>query len=275
MTLNSASKSFNLSERQAAIAASKDPFVRRAARELDSKVGDAGIDADATVDAHRQLAAAVADALAVLAPDAPENVNDFAMQAALFAVGAPVFIALPDKDMADWVASMPDEALDGLRNSMVETARAMGRHEDAARIANEPKEALATVLAESAPKAASRVIADLDAVVAIVDESEPFDALGEATRVLSADAAGAEVCNVRGMAARQARSVRGLRKFNFPAVAVLLSGLLTRPENHTATARIEALLHLAALACRGRKKPGLQQLREWLNRDRRGPDREA
>ena len=141
MTLNNASQSFTLAERQAAIAASEDPFVRRAARELDSKVGDAWIDADAAVDAHQQLTAAVADALAVLAPDAPEKVSDFAMQAALFAVGAPVFIAAPNTDMAAWIASMPDEALDGLRNSMVETARAMGRHEDAARIANEPKEA--------------------------------------------------------------------------------------------------------------------------------------
>ena len=56
---------------------------------------------------------------------------------------------------------------------------------------------------------------------------------------------------------------RGSSKF--PDLTVHnLSGLLTRPENHTATARIEALLHLAALACRGRKKPCLQQLREWV-----------
>ena len=265
MTLNDALPSFTLAERQAAIAASEDPVVRRAARELDSKVGDAGIDADAAVDAHQQLTAAVADALAVLAPDAAEKVSDFAMQAALFAVGAPFFIAAPNTDMAAWIASMPDEALDGLRNSMVETARAMGRHGDAARIANEPKEALASILAESAPEAASGVITDLDAVVAIVEESEPLDPLGEATRVLSADATGAEVCNIRGMAARRARLVRGLGKYSFPAVAALLSGLLTRPENHTATARIEALLHLTALACRGRKKASLQQLREWLN----------
>ena len=127
MILDNALPSFTLAERQAAIAASEDPVVRRAARELDSKVGDAGIDADAAVDAHQQLTAAVADALAVLAPDAAEKVSDFAMQAALFAVGAPFFIAAPNTDMAAWIASMPDEALDGLRNSMVETARAMGR----------------------------------------------------------------------------------------------------------------------------------------------------
>ena len=70
--------------------------------------------------------------------------------------------------------------------------------------------------------------------------------------------------HVREMAARQARLVTRLQKFSFPAVAVLLAGLLTRPENHTATARIEALLHLAALACRGRKKAGQKQLRQWL-----------
>ena len=264
MTFNNALQSFTRAERQAAIAASKDPLVRRAAREPDSKVSDGGIDPGAVAGAERLLAAAVADALAVLAPEAPEKVSDFAMQAALFAVGAHVFIAPPDTDMAGWIASMPDEALDGLRNSMVETARAMGRHEDAARIANEPKETLASILAESAPKAASGVIADLDAFVAIVEESEPLDPQGEAARLLSADAAGAKVRDLRGIAARQARLLRRLRKYSFPAVAVLLSGLLTRPENHTATARIEALLHLAALACRGRKKPGLQQLREWL-----------
>ena len=264
MTLNSAFQSFNSAERQAAIAASQDPSVRRAARELDSKVGDAGIDADAAVDAHQQLTTAVADALAVLAPDAPEMASDFAMQAALFAVGAPVFIAPPNTDMAEWIASMPDEAFDGLRNSMVETARVMGRHKDAARIANEPKEALAAILAESAPEAASGVITDLDAVIAIAEESEPLEPHGEVAKLLSADAAGAGARDLRGIAGRQAGLLSRLRQYSFPKVAALLSGLLTRPENHTATARIEALLHLTALACRGRKKPGLQQLREWL-----------
>ena len=71
--------------------------------------------------------------------------------------------------------------------------------------------------------------------------------------------------NVRDLADRQARLVRRLRKFSFPKVAAHLSVLLTRPENHTASPRIEALLHLAALACRGNKKPGLRHLREWLS----------
>ena len=49
MTLNNALQSFYHAERQAAIAASKDPCVRRAARELDSKVDDAGMDPDVSV----------------------------------------------------------------------------------------------------------------------------------------------------------------------------------------------------------------------------------
>ena len=67
------------------------------------------------------------------------------------------------------------------------------------------------------------------------------------------------------MAVRLARLVRRLEKFSFPLVAAPLAGLLTRPENHTATARIEALIHLAALACQGDREPGQRQLREWLN----------
>ncbi|MDE0001131.1 MAG: hypothetical protein OXQ29_00355 [Rhodospirillaceae bacterium] len=251
-------------ERQAAIAVSRDPLVRRAARELASRADSAGLEPDAAVDAQQLLAAAVADALAVLAPDASEIVNDFAMQAALFAEGAHVFMAPPGTNMAEWIASMPDEALGGLRNSMAETARATGQHEVAVKIVNEPKKVLASILAESVPSATSGVITDLEAVVAVADEIEPSDPLGEAARVLSADAASPELRRIRGIVTRQAQSVRSLRKFSFPAVAALLAGLLTRPENHTATSRIEALLHLAALACRGRKKPGPRHLREWL-----------
>ena len=44
-----------------------------------------------------------------------------------------------------------------------------------------------------------------------------------------------------------------------------LAGLLTRPENHCATARIEALIHLAALACCGNKEPRPRHLWQWLN----------
>ena len=80
-----------------------------------------------------------------------------------------------------------------------------------------------------------------------------------------ASAATGELREIRGMAVRHASLVRRLEKFSFPFVAAPLAGLLTGRENHTATARIEALIHLAALACRGNKAPGRRQLREWLN----------
>ena len=67
------------------------------------------------------------------------------------------------------------------------------------------------------------------------------------------------------MVARLARLVSSLKKFSFSLVAQALAGLLTRPENQTATARIEVLIHLAALTCRGVKRPGRQQLNNWLN----------
>ena len=66
-------QSFTRAERQAAIAASRDPFVRRAARELDSKVDDAGIDPDAVVEARQLLVAAVADALRSLGGRTPRK----------------------------------------------------------------------------------------------------------------------------------------------------------------------------------------------------------
>ena len=80
-----------------------------------------------------------------------------------------------------------------------------------------------------------------------------------------ASAATGELREIKGMAVRHASLVRRLEKFSFPLVAAPLAGLLTGPENHTATARIEALIHLAALACRGNKEPERRQLREWLN----------
>ena len=75
----------------------------------------------------------------------------------------------------------------------------------------------------------------------------------------------AELREIGRIAARLSRIVKGLEKFSFPLVAAPLAGLLTQPENHTATARIEALIHLAALACRGDGEPTLRQLQEWLN----------
>ena len=80
-----------------------------------------------------------------------------------------------------------------------------------------------------------------------------------------ASAATGELREIKGMAVRHASLLRRLENFSFPLVAAPLAELLTWPENHTATARIEALIHLAALACRGNKEPERRQLREWLN----------
>ena len=86
-----------------------------------------------------------------------------------------------------------------------------------------------------------------------------------AAAAFMAHAAPAELRNIGSIAERLARLVGRLEKFSFPLVAVPLAGLLIRCENHAATGRIEALIHLAARACRGERKPELRQLREWLN----------
>ena len=91
------------------------------------------------------------------------------------------------------------------------------------------------------------------------------DPQAEAAAAFRAHAATAELRAIGSIAARLARLVGRLEKFSFPLVAAPLAGLLIRGENHTATARIEALIHLAALACRGERKPELRQLHEWLN----------
>ena len=92
-----------------------------------------------------------------------------------------------------------------------------------------------------------------------------LDPHSEAAAALMASAATVELREIRSMAVRLASLVRRLEKFSFPLVAAPLAGLLIRGENHTATARIEALIHLAAHACRGDKEPTRRQLREWLN----------
>ena len=93
-----------------------------------------------------------------------------------------------------------------------------------------------------------------------------LDLHGEAAAALMANAATAELREIRSMAVRLGKLLRRLEKFSFPLVAAPVAGLLTLPENHSATARIEALIHLAALVCRGNKESKLRHLREWLNR---------
>ena len=93
----------------------------------------------------------------------------------------------------------------------------------------------------------------------------PPQQTGNAMNAFIAMSVSKDVHRIRAIASRLKGLVRRLEKFNFPLVAQPLAGLLTRPENHTATARFEALIHLAALTCRGTLAPAQQQLREWLN----------
>lgn len=56
-----------------------------------------------------------------------------------------------------------------------------------------------------------------------------------------------------------------LEKFNKAATLAMLGGLLTDPELHANTVRLEVLIHLVALRSSGSVKPTAAQLREWLN----------
>lgn len=253
-------------EWRAAIAAHRNPLVQRAAKELSLRAGDGEVDPDpvATAEAQRLLTISIAQALEELAADFPEKVHAYAMQAALFAVGGSIFLAPPEVGMAEWIASMPDDALDGLRKSMAETASAIGDDEYAERLLKEPKETFSASVAESVPGATSGLIVDLGTILDFLSANEPLDSQGEVIKAQFADAAHAEIRKLEDIAARQIRLVKLLRNFSYSYVVSILSGLLTLPENHTGTARIEVLLHLAAVACRGKKRPGMRHVREWL-----------
>ncbi len=265
MTQKSVLHPLTPTEWQAAVAASKDLSVRQAARHLGSIVEDIEIDSTTVIAAHQKLADAVADVLVVSKSAALDEISDFAMQAALFAEGVPIFIVSPNLGLAEWISSMPDEAIDGLRNSMVETARAMGNSDAVAGIVSAPKESFASALADSVPNASSGIIVDSDAITEIASEDGLFAPLGQAAKVFVGDSAGNQLYDIKCLTTRNFGLCGRLRKFSFPAIATLLSNLLIRPENQTATVRIEALLHLAATACRGVKKPKLKQLRGWFS----------
>ena len=87
----------------------------------------------------------------------------------------------------------------------------------------------------------------------------------DAVAALLANAKANEMREIRGTVLRLPRLFKRLEKFSFPLVAQSLAALLIRPENHTAAARIETLIHLAALACRGEQVPARRQLSQWLN----------
>lgn len=75
----------------------------------------------------------------------------------------------------------------------------------------------------------------------------------------------ADSYQIEAMASRFAPVVRMLNGYSFPSVVAAVAGLLTRVENHSATARLETMVHLAALGCRGTNAPSTKRLRQWLN----------
>lgn len=60
--------------------------------------------------------------------------------------------------------------------------------------------------------------------------------------------------------------VRFLVKYDPKATVAQLSGLLTVPALQANTIRIETVVHLAVTNCSGKRKPGLSEIRNWLNR---------
>ena len=65
---------------------------------------------------------------------------------------------------------------------------------------------------------------------------------------------------------RQVALSRRLEKFSLRDVIGALAGLLTVPDNHPNTMRLELLIHVAAILCRGREAPSTHQFKEWLNK---------
>lgn len=92
-------------------------------------------------------------------------------------------------------------------------------------------------------------------------DAEMIGGLGQ----LFANAEAEETMGLRALGDRQAKLCARLAKFDAASTIQQIAGQLTAPENHAATLRLEALIHLAALHCRGRQTPTLVQLREWIN----------
>ncbi|MDI3467395.1 MAG: hypothetical protein OJF52_001311 [Nitrospira sp.] len=61
------------------------------------------------------------------------------------------------------------------------------------------------------------------------------------------------------------RLLSRLKKFNRRTTIEKLSSLLTLPELHANTLRVELLIHLACLHCHGSKTPSRYELKHWLN----------
>lgn len=93
----------------------------------------------------------------------------------------------------------------------------------------------------------------------------PQDKFSNALNGLQAMMTSQNSLHLGGIAQRLPRLVARLTKFSFPDIAATVGGLLTMADNHPKTYRLEVLVNLAAIHCRGTQKPTLAQLREWLN----------
>ena len=56
-----------------------------------------------------------------------------------------------------------------------------------------------------------------------------------------------------------------LEKYDFRYTVPQLAGLLTVPSLHANTPRLETIVHIAVACCRGRRKPKLTSINQWLN----------
>lgn len=88
----------------------------------------------------------------------------------------------------------------------------------------------------------------------------------DALKGLFAAAGGASSFSLEKLTKRQRSLCARLVKFSRRHLVEILAGLLTQPETHAATLRIEAMIHLAFLYCNGTRKPTLPQVREWVNK---------
>jgi hypothetical protein len=67
------------------------------------------------------------------------------------------------------------------------------------------------------------------------------------------------------LAGQLPKLIARLAKYKLTATTAALGGLLTVPDNHASTIRIEVLCHLAAIFCRGAIEPSSKHIREWLD----------
>jgi hypothetical protein len=87
------------------------------------------------------------------------------------------------------------------------------------------------------------------------ESTAPFDAMQFLQGAMS----------MEELAARHEKILRRLKKYELGSTLALIGGLLTWPENHSCTIRLEAICHMAAAACCGNLALPSVNVREWLN----------